>query len=136
MKETETKSSGKNPTNSYPLPRHIQPVFHAVKKFSLALGIGSKTAAMRIRQSCLPVRGISNLLVAEKLKIKREYLIKPQKQGSLISTRLPRYRYRLPGIRYEEHLYLFNTFPQVQEGIQKQAQRSVEKTLYSSVYLY
>lgn len=31
MKETETKSSEKNSTNSYPLPRHIHPVFHAVK---------------------------------------------------------------------------------------------------------
>lgn len=50
---------------------------------------------MRIRQSCLPVRGISNLLVAEKLKIKGEYLIKQQQQGSLISTRLPQYSYRL-----------------------------------------
>lgn len=72
---------------------------------------------MRIRQSCLPVRGISNLLVAEKLKIKREYFIKQQKQGSLISTRLPWYSYRLPGTRYEEHLSLLNAFPQVQAGI-------------------
>lgn len=48
---------------------------------------------MRIRQSCLPVRGISNLPVAEKLKIKGEYFVKQQKQGSLISTRLPRYSY-------------------------------------------
>jgi len=89
---------------------------------------------MRIRQSCLPGRGISNLLFAEKVKIKVDYFIKQQKQGSLLSTRLHRHSYRLPGIRDEEHLGVFNAFFRSASRDTKAGTKVDGKKLHSSVY--
>lgn len=92
---------------------------------------------MRIRQPCLPVRRMSNLLVTEKLKVKAEYFVKQQKQGGLLSSRLHWYRSRLPGIRDEEHLGLFNAFfTSPSRGTKADTKMDGKKPTRASVYLY